>query len=79
MSKTVTVTDKAKGVLLALSKAGSATASALGTTSSYIAGLVANEYVAKDGTIKTPGRGRPANAYKLTTKGKRLATKLAAA
>lgn len=73
------LSEKAAGVIVAIGDKGRATAKQAGASVGYIATLVALELVKADGTIKTPGVGRPANAYKLTRKGKGRYTKLKAA
>lgn len=70
---------KATDVIVAVGDAGRATAKQAGATVGYLATLVVSGFIAQDGTIKTPGVGRPSNAYKLTRKGKGRYTKLKAA
>lgn len=70
------LSDKAKGILLSLSKKGSATAVALGTSSTYLKGLVDLKLVKVTGTV--PTGARPRNVYALTAKGSKACAKLAA-
>lgn len=66
----VKLSEKATGAIIALGKLGRATAKEMGSTLGTVVGLAASGFVTTDGTIKGSGRGRPANAYKLTRKGK---------
>lgn len=70
---------KATDAIVAIGDAGRATAKQIGQNLGIVTALVVSGFVAQDGTIKTPGVGRPSNAYKLTRKGKGRYTKLKAA
>lgn len=74
-----TLSVRSTNAIIMLGDLGRATVKEVGQGVSVIAGLVACGFVAQDGTIKAPGVGRPANAYKLTRKGKGRYTTLSRA
>jgi len=77
MAAAAKVTPKTHSVLNALARHGGAlTAKRLGTSSTFLYGLVQQKLLTIVGVVKPP-IGRPANEYTLTAKGRKLQQKLA--
>lgn len=72
----MSTTDKDNQVILTLKEVGKATAKTLGCSINRLRALAGDGLVEFDG-LELGGRGRPAHKYRLTSEGKKLATKLA--